>query len=327
MSNRCIGKRCVMRPRIAASQRFFGAALCLMLIGTIAAALAGRAFCADQRQTGPKVELLWPAGAPGAKGDTPADKPTLTIWLPEPQQATGTAVVICPGGGYGFLAVEHEGKQIAEWLNSLGVAGFVLEYRHRNRGYGHPAPLQDAQRAIRTVRARAEQWGIDPGRIGIMGFSAGGHLASTAGTHFDQGNPDSPDPIERVSCRPDFMILCYPVIAFGEEYTHRGSQRNLLGDNPDPVLVRSLSSEKQVTKDTPPTFLFHTDEDTGVPPENSVYFYLALRKAKVPAELHIYRVGKHGLGLAPGTPGTSTWPKNCEDWLRNQGLLDRPQSK
>jgi acetyl esterase/lipase len=173
------------------------------------------------------------------------------------------------------------------------------------------------------VRARADEWKIDPKRIGVMGFSAGGHLASTAATHFDPGKPDAEDPIERVSCRPDFAILCYAVIAFDEPYTHRGSQRNLLGEDPDPELVRSLSNEKQVTPETPPTFLFHTDEDTGVPAENSVQFYLALRRAKVPAEMHIYRQGRHGLGLAPDTPGTSNWPKECEDWMRGLGLLDR----
>ena len=186
------------------------------------------------------VELLWPSGAPGAKGDQPADKPTLTISLPERQKAVGTAVVVCPGGGYSGLATDHEGRQIAQWFNSFGVAAFILEYRHRGRGYGHPTPMQDAQRAIRTVRARAAQWKIAPDRIGIMGFSAGGHLASTAGTHFDKGNPASTDPIERVSCRPDFLILCYPVIAFDEPYAHRGSQINLLGANADPALVRSL---------------------------------------------------------------------------------------
>ena len=270
----------------------------------------------------PTTELLWPDGAPGAKGDGPADKPTLTICLPDGEKATGTAVVVCPGGGYGFLAVGHEGKDIAEWFNKLGVAAFILEYRHRARGYGHPAPLQDAQRAVRTVRARAAGWKIDPAKIGIMGFSAGGHLASTAGTHFDKGDPEAGDPIERVSCRPDFMILCYPVIALGEPYTHRGSQQNLLGKDADPELVRSLSSEKQVTAQTPPTFLFHTDEDRGVPAENSVYFYLALRRAKVPAELHVYRTGRHGLGLAPGTPGTSSWPECCEGWLRGRELLE-----
>ena len=279
--------------------------------------------CAAFAAEGPKVELLWPEGAPGAKSDTPADKPTLTVWLAEPEKAAGTAVVVCPGGGYGGLAVDHEGKQIAQWFNAMGVSAFILEYRHRGRGYGHPAPLQDAQRAIRAVRARAAEFKIDPARIGIMGFSAGGHLASTAGTHFDKGKPDAKDPVERVGCRPDFMILCYPVIALGEDCTHRGSQRNLLGENPDPELLRSLSNEKQVTAETPPTFLIHTDEDTGVPPENSVQFYLALRRAKVPAELHVYRTGRHGLGLAASTPGTATWPKNCEDWLRGQGLLSK----
>jgi acetyl esterase/lipase len=267
-----------------------------------------------------KVELLWPNGAPGAKGDQPADKPTLTIFLPEPQKAVGAAVVICPGGGYGGLATDHEGFQIGRYFNSFGVAGFMLEYRHRGRGYGHPAPLQDAQRAIRTVRARAAEWGIDPKRIGIMGFSAGGHLASTAGTHFDQGDAASADPIDRVSCRPDFMILCYPVIAFGEPYTHYGSQKNLLGDQPDAALVRSLSNEKQVTPQTPPTFLFHTDKDE-VASENSVQFYRALRRANVSAEMHIYCAGPHGLGLAAKVPGTCTWPDRLRDWMGVQGLL------
>jgi acetyl esterase/lipase len=270
----------------------------------------------------PKVELLWPQGAPGAKGDTPADKPTLTAFLPEAGKATGTAIIVCPGGGYAGLATDHEGRQIARWFNSFGVAAFMLEYRHRGRGYQHPAPLQDAQRAIRTVRARAAEWKIAPDRIGIMGFSAGGHLASTAGTHFDRGNPGAADLIERVGCRPDFLVLCYAVIALGEPYTHRGSQQNLLGSDPDPALVRSLSNEKQVTAETPPTFLFHTDEDAGVPAENSVQFYLALRRAGVPAEMHIYRTGQHGLGLAPGVPGTSTWPDRLKDWMRGRGLLD-----
>ncbi len=288
----------------------------LLFVAACGAMIAQAALAAE-----PKTELLWPDGAPGAKGDKPADKPTLTIHLPDRDKAAGSAVVICPGGGYAVLAVGHEGRDIARWLNGMGVAGFILEYRHRQRGYGHPAPLQDAQRAIRTIRARAAQWKIDPQKIGIMGFSAGGHLASTAGTHFDKGNPEAEDPVERVSCRPDFMILCYPVIAFGEPYTHRGSQRNLIGKDPDPKLVRSLSNEKQVTAETPPAFLFHTDEDTGVPPENSIFFYLALRRAKVPAELHVYRRGRHGLGLAAKTPGTSSWPRRCEEWMRGQGLL------
>jgi acetyl esterase/lipase len=274
----------------------------------------------------PKMELLWPAGAPGAKGDQPADKPTLTIYLPEPAQATGAAVVICPGGGYGGVAMDHEGHQIAQWFNSFGVAGFIVDYRHRKKGYGHPAPLQDAQRAVRTVRARAAEFNVNPARIGIMGFSAGGHLASSVITHFDAGQADAADPIQRASCRPDFAILCYPVIAFDEPFTHRGSQTNLLGKDADKALVDSLSSEKQITKQTPPTFLFHTDADTGVPPQNSIVFYLALKKAGVPAELHIYQDGRHGLGLAPKTPGTCQWPKACEEWMRVRGLLDRKAS-
>lgn len=272
----------------------------------------------------PKIELLWPDGAPGAKGDKPADKPTLTIWLPEKEKRSGAAVVVCPGGGYGYLSMDSEGAQVAEWLNSLGVAALVLEYRHHGTGYHHPAPLEDAQRAIRTVRARAAEFGVKPDQIGILGFSAGGHLASSAGTHFDAGKSDAKDPIERASCRPDFMVLCYPVIALGESYTHRGSQRNLLGKNADPKLVKSLSSEKQVTKETPPTFLFTTNEDKPVPAENSVMFYLALRKAGVPAELHCYEKGRHGLGLIRGkryAPGVVTWPTMCENWFRIHGWI------
>jgi acetyl esterase/lipase len=286
-------------------------------IGLFACVLGGAIAVASE----PKVELLWPQGAPGAKGNAPADKPTLIVYAPEKGKGNGCAVVICPGGGYGFLAMDHEGHQIARWFNSFGVAGFIVDYRHRNKGYGHPAPLQDAQRAVRTVRARAVEWGVNPARIGIMGFSAGGHLASSAGTHFDAGESDSTDPIQRVSCRPDFLILCYPVIAFNEPYTHRGSQDNLLGKNADPELVRKMSSEKQVTKQTPPTFLFHTDEDTGVPPENSIAFYRALHSAGVPAEMHIYEHGPHGVGLAAKIPGTCNWPKQCEAWLRGRGML------
>jgi len=275
----------------------------------------------------PETLLLWPDGTPGAKGDRPEDKPTMIVCLPEAERANGTAVVICPGGGYGHLAMDHEGHQVAQWFNSFGVAGFIVDYRHRGKGYGHPAPLQDAQRAIRTVRARAAEWNVAPDRIGVMGFSAGGHLASTTGTHFDKGDPASSDPIARASSRPDFMILCYPVIAFDEPYTHRGSQRNLVGEDAAADLVRSLSSEKQVTAETPPTFLFHTDEDKGVPSENSVFFYLALRRAGVPAEVHIYRKGPHGVGLCTGIgsakkiPGTDTWPQRCEAWLAGMGLL------
>lgn len=270
----------------------------------------------------PEVLLLWPGGAPGALGDRPQDKPQITVSLPPRDKATGAAIVVCPGGGYGGLAMDHEGKQIAEWLNSFGVAAAVLEYRHRGKGYGHPAPMQDVQRAIRTVRANAEKWEIKPERVGVLGFSAGGHLASTAATHFDRGNAQSDDPVERQSCRPDFAVLCYPVIAFDQPYTHQGSQRNLLGESADPALVASLSNEKQVTSETPPTFLWHTTEDTAVPPENSVQFYLALRRAGAPAEMHVFEHGRHGLGLAKDIPAVSLWPKLCEDWLRGRGFLE-----
>jgi acetyl esterase/lipase len=272
-----------------------------------------------------KVELLWADGAPGAKGNEEGDKPTLTIYLPAKEKATGAAVVICPGGGYGHLAMDHEGHQIAKWLNSFGVAGFILQYRHSKSGagYGHPAPLQDAQRAVRMVRSRAKEWNVDPGRIGILGFSAGGHLASSAGTHFQNRYSDIKDSIDQVSCRPDFMILIYPVISFTEWCTHKGSMRNLLGNNPEKELVENLSNEKQVTPDTPPTFLVHGNDDKGVPPENSILFYLALRKAKVPAEMHIYENGKHGFGLGKEYGAVSSWPVRCEDWMRGRGLLNK----
>lgn len=268
----------------------------------------------------PATELLWPDGAPGAVANEDADRPTLTIYLPERPNPSRAAVVVCPGGGYGMLAMDHEGRQIAGWLNARGLAAFVLKYRLGPR-YRHPAPLEDAQRAIRIVRSRAGEFGVHPERIGIWGFSAGGHLASTAATHFDGGDPQAADPAARVSSRPDFAILAYPVISFTTDYTHRGSRNNLLGPSPDPALLDSLSNEKQVTPQTPPTFLFHTDQDKGVPAENSVLFYLALRKAGVPAELHIYERGPHGVGLAAKDPILSTWAERLEDWFRTRGLL------
>lgn len=269
-----------------------------------------------------KVIPLWPDGAPGAKGSEDADKPSLTIFLPSEAKANGAAVVVCPGGGYGFLAVDHEGKQIAEWLNARGVAAFMVKYRIAPR-YKHPAPLQDAQRAIRMVRAHAKEWKVDPARIGIWGFSAGGHLASTAGTHFDDGKKDGDDPIDKVSCRPDFLILCYPVITFEPPYAHMGSRNNLLGKEPDAKLVESLCNEKQVTAKTPPTFLMHTDADKGVVPENSILFYLALKKAGVPGELHIYEKGPHGVGLGQKDPVLSTWPDRLHAWLEGRGILKK----
>ncbi len=268
----------------------------------------------------PKVELLWPKGAPGARGTEERDKPSLTIYLPPADKATGTAVIVCPGGGYGTLAVSHEGKEPAEWLNRHGIAAFVLRYRLGPR-YHHPAPLQDVQRALRIVRSRAKEWHLDPKRIGVWGFSAGGHLASTAATHFDEGKRDADDPIERVGCRPDFAILCYPVITLQPPYAHMGSRRNLLGDKPDEKLVESLCNDKRVTERTPPTFLFHTNADTAVPPENSILFYQALRRHKVPAELHIYQEGRHGVGLAVGRGAAAAWPEQLAAWLKTRGLL------
>jgi acetyl esterase/lipase len=267
-----------------------------------------------------KVELLWPRGAPGAVGTESADKPSVRIYLPPAGKANGTAVVVCPGGGYGGLADGHEGKDPAEWLVRHGIAAFVLKYRLAPR-YHHPAPMQDVQRALRLVRARAKEWGVDPKRIGVWGFSAGGHLASTAATHFDDGKPDADDPIEQASCRPDFAILCYPVITLEGPFTHAGSRDNLLGKKPDAALVASLCNDRQVTAKTPPTFLFHTNADGPVPAENSVLFYLALRKAGVPAELHIYEKGNHGVGLAARDPVLSTWTEHLPAWLRNRGVL------
>lgn len=268
---------------------------------------------------GPTPTPLWSGDVPNALGKAEPDIPTVRIHQPPKGKSNGTAVVICPGGGYGIIAMDHEGSQVANFLNSKGITALVLRYRLAP--YRHPIPLNDAQRAIRYARANATTLGLSPQRIGVMGFSAGGHLASTAATHFDAGKPDATDPIDRVSCRPDFVILGYPVISLTADFAHKGSGKNLLGDAPDAALLDNLSNEKQVTKETPPAFLFHTAEDTGVPPENSIAFFTALRKAKVPAELHIYQHGPHGVGLAPGDPALNTWKDRVTDWLRQNCLL------
>lgn len=268
---------------------------------------------------------LWPDGAPGALGKEDKDIPTLTAYLPasgSPADRTNAAIVICPGGGYGGLA-GHEGKNYALWLNEAGVAGFVLKYRLGSAGYRHPVMLQDAARAVRTVRARAAEWKVDPNRIGIMGSSAGGHLASTLLTHFDAGKPDAEDPVERQSSRPNLGILCYAVITMGQ-YTHQGSKNNLLGNQPSPELVWSLSNELQVTPQTPPTFLWHTYEDTAVPVENSLQFAEALRKAGVPFDLHIYQKGPHGIGLGSREldfKNVHPWAHDCLFWMKAQGFV------
>jgi acetyl esterase/lipase len=270
-----------------------------------------------------EFHLLWPDGAPGAVGTEPVDKPKITVYRAPADRASGAAVVICPGGGYRVVAADHEGKQIAEWLNSLGVSAFVLQYRLGER-YRHPAPLQDAQRAIRMVRSRANEWGVDPKRVGILGFSAGGHLASTAATHFDDGRKDAADPVERGGSRPDFAVLCYAVISLADPTAHVGSRTSLLGDPAPPALVELLSNERQVTPRTPPTFLWHTADDGAVPVENSVLFFEALHKAGVPGELHVFPHGRHGLGLAPGDPAVSQWPRLCAVWMEGLGLLKKP---
>jgi acetyl esterase/lipase len=287
---------------------------------SISLAMAAGILLAQAPNT-PKPDLLWPDGAPGAQGNQDEDKPTLTPYIVPQGRGAGTAVIVCPGGGYQHLSMDKEGSEIARWLNSLGVTAFVLKYRLGPK-YHHPIELGDAQRAIRTVRYKAEQYRVMPDRIGIMGFSAGGHLASTAGTHFDAGNASAADPIDRAGSRPDFLVLVYPVISFKPPYVHRGSLQALLGEHPDPDLVENLSNELRVTAQTPPTFLFHTSTDTTVPAENSALFYLALRKAGVPAEMHIYEKGPHGVGLATTDEALSSWPTRLADWLRGRGLLN-----
>jgi len=264
---------------------------------------------------------LWQDGAPGALGTSTNDIPTLTPFLPAPDKATGAAIVVCPGGGYGGLAA-HEGKDYALYLNEHGIAAFVLKYRLGSHGYRHPRMLEDAQRAIRLVRARAGEWKLDPKRVGIIGSSAGGHLASTAVTHFDSGKTDAVDPIDRQSSRPDLGILCYPVISMGPN-THQGSKNNLLGKEPSTELVELLSNEKQVTKDTPPCFVWHTVEDKAVKVENSLDFAAALQKNNVPFDLHVYQKGRHGIGLADKPPFAKVhpWAKDLVFWLKEQNFV------
>jgi acetyl esterase/lipase len=288
------------------------------------AAQAAPAANADAVSHG-KTILLWPGGAPRAVGKTPEDTPTLTIFLPA-KNTTKTGVVIAPGGGYAHLSMQHEGEDVARWLNARGVAAFVLKYR-LGPVYHHPIELGDAQRALRLVRFNAKEYGIAPDHIGMWGFSAGGHLAATAGTHYDAGIPASPDPVERERCRPDFLILAYPVITLLEPNVHGSSRKYLLGDDPTQSVLANLSDETQVTKDTPPTFLFATTDDGVVPVMNSVAFYSALVKNEVPAEMHLFQHGKHGVGLAEGNPELNIWPELLLKWMRERGLAAAPESK
>src|ERR1017187_4468795 len=288
-------------------------ATCSVVLSVVGSRPAGA-----QVTTRPVPMALWLNGAPGASGRDSADVPTIALYRPVAGTATGAAVVICPGGSYALLA-DHEGHTITLWLNSLGVTAAVLKYRLAPR-YHFPAPLQDVARAIRTVRARATEWGIDPNRIGVMGFSAGGHLASTIATHFDAGDSSSADPIDRVSSRPDIAVLAYPVISMADGITHAGSRRNLLGDTPSAELVAALSHEKHVTPHTPPAFIFHAANDPVVPVENSLLFAAALRAANVPFELHVFERGPHGVGLASDDPVLGAWPMLLHNWLRLRGF-------
>jgi acetyl esterase/lipase len=262
---------------------------------------------------------LWSEATPGALGQTPADIPVLTHFDPAPGAAGGASMLVLPGGGYGMLA-PHEGEGYARWLAGLGITAYVLQYRLGSAGYHHPVMLNDAARALRTLRAAARREGRDPARIGVIGSSAGGHLASTLLTHFDAGDAASPDPIERESSRPDLGILCYPVITLGE-FSHAGSRQNLLGENPSAELVRHLSNELQVTAETPPCFIWHTVADPAVPVENALLFASALRRAGVPFALHLYETGAHGLGLPAADKGAPPWDATCADWLRDRRFL------
>lgn len=287
----------------------------------ITVAVCGIVLLAQQLPTAPTPIPLWPNGAPGALGTAPKDIPTLTIYAPDPGKATGAAFVICPGGGYGGLA-PHEGEGYAVWFAEHGITGIVLKYRLATGGYHHPAMIEDAARALRTVRANAAAWKIDPDRIGIIGSSAGGHLAATLLTHFDAGKSDSPDPVERQSCRPDLGVLCYAVITMGPD-TQSGTHDNLIGKNPSPELVEDLSNEKHVTTDTPPCFIWHSYEDRTVKVINALDFASALLAHHVPFELHIYEKGTHGEGLSKGLPPGEhyRWADDLLAWLGERRWL------
>jgi acetyl esterase/lipase len=265
---------------------------------------------------------LWNGPAPHSHGTTPDDIPTLTVFLPKDGSQPTSAIVICPGGGYGGLMMDYEGTDEGLYFQEHGIAAFVLKYRLPTHGYRHPDPMADAQRAIRLVRSHAADWKIDPAKVGIMGFSAGGHLAATVDTHFDSGNPQAPDPVDRHSCRPDFALLVYPVISMKDGITHQGSKANLLGPHPDPAQVQSLSNETQVTAQTPPTLLVHAQDDDDVPIENSRLMLSALEKAGVPSALQYYPHGGHGFGFGPKKPNAPAgWLDKACAWFKAQGLL------
>jgi len=278
----------------------------------------------------PTVIQLWPEGVPGLKADIGPEKigggynsnvseATLTMIGPAVDRPNGTAVIICPGGGYVRMSTAREGDQYANWLSTLGVTSFVLKYRMQE--YGHPAPLQDVLRAVRMLRSRAAEFNINPARIGVMGSSAGGHLAASAGTLFDNPAGRTGAAMDAVSARPDFLMLMYPVISMQEPAVHAGSRKALLGAAPSAETLKLMSLEKQVTAATPPTLLIHTQEDQSVPVENSILFYQALTRAKVPAEMYLFEHGGHGMGMRDGLGTSSLWPRRAEEWMRDRGLL------
>jgi acetyl esterase/lipase len=278
-----------------------------------------------------KTLKVWPNGAPNDNGmKEPEEKydgvrvrnvseAEMYVYLPEKDKNTGAAVVICPGGGYLIEAMDHEGFEMAEWLKSKGIAGIVLKYR---LPYGHrEIPSGDARQTMRIVRMNAKEWGIDPTKIGIAGSSAGGHLASTVGTRFDKGNKESSNPLEQLSCRPDFMLLLYPVISFNEAFGHMGSRKNLIGEGNDWKLVKQYSNELNVSEETPPAFLILADDDKSVVPQNSVEFYLALKQNNVPAEMHIFREGGHGFGMTKKNLPVDQWPDLFYNWLKAMKII------
>lgn len=275
---------------------------------------------------------LWEGPAPAALGDSDEDIPAITPYLLGPlSDGKGRpCVIVCPGGGYSARTV-HEGDFYAHWLNELGISAFVLRYRLGSHGYRHPTMLGDVARAVRFVRTHAKTYGVDPQKIGVIGSSAGGHLVSTILTHFDAGDPNAADPVDRASSRPDLGILLYPVITMQSDFTHRGSCKQLLGENPDPALIELLSNERQVKDDTPPSFLVHSMRDKTVPVQNSLEFAAALDKHKVPFELHVYDLGGHGFGLGTHRrwepENRHPWVKECERWLAQLGFVPEKAKK
>jgi acetyl esterase/lipase len=301
-----------------------------LVAGALLAGSVDAAFAAPQLPAGAVIPL-WPEGVPDAKpGLGPehddnghianVSEPTLTVYGPAVDRPNGTAVIICPGGGYVRLSTQREGEQYAAWLGTLGITSFVLKYRMQE--FGHPAPLRDVLRAVRIVRSQAARYHIRPDRIGVMGSSAGGHLAASAGTLFDHPLGRTGAELDKVSARPDFLMLLYPVITMEGPAVHAGSRKALLGANPSAADIQLMSVEKQVTSATPPTLLIHTQEDRTVPVENSILFYQALTRAKVPAEMYLFEHGGHGMGMKAGLGTSSDWPKRAEEWLKARGLLE-----